>query len=84
MRKLLSLKHWSSVFRRVFRLLLHSQVAWSDKLWFAVPALLYWVLPDAIPYMPLDDIAVTMLLANWFAERMERKYAHIAVEERSP
>lgn len=44
------------------------------KLLFAIPVLLYWVLPDALPFIPLDDIAVTMILSEWFARRMSKKY----------
>ncbi|GIP33799.1 hypothetical protein [Paenibacillus sp. J2TS4] len=74
MRKLLSLKHWSHVFRKVFRLLGSTRVPLREKLLFLVPVLLYWVLPDVLPFMPIDDIAVTMLAANWFADRIGKKY----------
>ncbi|WP_127585872.1 hypothetical protein [Paenibacillus koleovorans] len=74
MRKLLSLRHWGHVFRKVYLLLIAREVPVKDKLLFLIPALLYWVLPDVLPFMPIDDIAVTMLLMNWFAERMERKH----------
>ncbi|WP_409345610.1 hypothetical protein [Paenibacillus sp. MBLB4367] len=74
MRKLLSLRHWLHVFKRVWRLLGSAQVPVWEKLLFAVPALLYVVLPDVLPLLPIDDIAVVMLLANWFAARMENKY----------
>ncbi|QAY66440.1 hypothetical protein [Paenibacillus protaetiae] len=74
MRKLLSLRHWKDTFVRVFRLLGSKDVALADKLLFTIPVLLYWVLPDALPLMPFDDIAVTMIAAEWFAGRMEKKY----------
>ena len=45
-----------------------------DKLLFLVPVALYWVLPDFMPFLPIDDIGVTMLLMNWFVSRVERKY----------
>lgn len=70
----LSLKRWVHVFRRIVPLLRSSRIPLREKLWFAVPALVYWVMPDALPYLPIDDIAVTMLLMNWFTDRMERKY----------
>jgi uncharacterized membrane protein YkvA (DUF1232 family) len=44
------------------------------KLIFVIPALLYWILPDVMPFMPIDDIAVTMLLMNWFSSRLEGRY----------
>ncbi|MGG4035015.1 hypothetical protein ABEV74_15090 [Paenibacillus cisolokensis] len=74
MRKLLSLRHWKHVFVRVFRLLTSKDVSAADKLLFAIPVLLYWVLPDAMPLLPFDDIAVTMAAAEFFTRYMERKY----------
>lgn len=76
MRKLLSLRHWKRTFVRIFQLLLSKNVSLLDKLIFSVPVLLYWVMPDVLPLplLPIDDIAVTMLIAEWFARRMETKY----------
>lgn len=74
-RKLFSLNRWSHVFRRLPALLTSSEVSKRDKMLFLVPALLYWILPDALPFMPIDDIGVTMLLMNWFVSRAERKYS---------
>lgn len=74
MQKLWSLKRWSHIFRRLPRLITSSKVPLPEKLLFLVPAGLYWVLPDVMPFMPVDDIAVTMLLMNWFVTRAERKY----------
>lgn len=72
MKKLLSLRYWGHVLRRVVRLILSPKVPLHEKLLFLIPVVLYWVLPDVLPYLPFDDIAVTMLLANWFSKRMER------------
>jgi uncharacterized membrane protein YkvA (DUF1232 family) len=74
MSKLLSLRHWRHVFVRIFRLLAAREVRLLDKLLYAVPVLLYWVLPDFIPFLPIDDIAVTMIAAEWYTRYMERKY----------
>ncbi|PYI56151.1 hypothetical protein [Paenibacillus flagellatus] len=74
LRKLLSYKHWSLVVRRVGRLLASPRVPVREKLLFGVPVLLYWVLPDALPFVPIDDIAVTLFAMNVFAGRAERKY----------
>lgn len=74
LRRLLSLKHWKHVFHRVLRLLASPQIPLTEKLLFGIPVLLYWVLPDVMPFFPLDDIAVTMIVMKWFTERMERKY----------
>ncbi len=77
MRKLLSLRHWKGVFVRVWHLLRSKNVPLHHKLLFAVPVLLYWVLPDALPLLPVDDIAVTMLAAEWFTRWMEKKHTRI-------
>lgn len=74
MRKLLSLRHWRRTFSLVFQLLKSKDVALLDKLIFTVPVLVYWIVPDVLPFMPIDDIAVTMIVADWFARRMGRKY----------
>jgi len=46
----------------------------GEKLLFGIPVVVYWIMPDMLPFMPIDDIAVTMMLASWFSDRMERKY----------
>ena len=76
-KRLLSLRQWSHVFRRMPRLIISSRIPWSEKLLFAVPVLLYWVLPDVMPFLPIDDIGVTLLLMNWFVSRAERKYPDV-------
>ncbi|WP_258525407.1 hypothetical protein [Paenibacillus sp. YN15] len=68
---------WTTV-PRVWRLLSSSRVPLKEKLLFVVPAAVYWVVPDVLPLVPLDDIAVTLLLAGWFASRMEKKYGEDA------
>ncbi|MDQ0058471.1 hypothetical protein [Paenibacillus harenae] len=74
MRKLLSLRHWKQTFGLIFKLLRSREVEVKDKLIFGVPVFLYWILPDVLPMMPIDDIAVTMFVAEWFARRMQTKY----------
>jgi len=74
MKKWLSITHWSRVYRRIFRLLVSPDIPVGEKLLFLVPVLLYWVLPDLMPMMPFDDIAVTMLAADWISNRLDRKY----------
>ena len=59
-------------------------VSLGDKLLFLVPVVLYWVLPDFMPLLPIDDIGVTMLLMNWFVSRVERKYPGVLGEDQSP
>ncbi|MBN2983144.1 hypothetical protein JW799_18340 [Cohnella algarum] len=65
---------WTRLPARVWRVLRAPEVSIAEKLLFAVPVLLYWVLPDVMPFVPIDDIAVTVALAGWFAGRAERKY----------
>ncbi|CQR54919.1 MULTISPECIES: hypothetical protein [Paenibacillus sonchi group] len=74
LKKLLSLKQWSHIFRNSWQFVISPQVAMADKLLFTIPVILYWVLPDFMPFLPIDDIGVTMLLTGWFVSRMERKY----------
>ncbi|MCZ8512023.1 hypothetical protein O9H85_06200 [Paenibacillus filicis] len=72
--KWLSLRRWGHVFRRIIPLLRSPRVPLHEKLLFAIPALVYWVIPDVMPFIPIDDIAVTLLLMNWFTARAERKF----------
>jgi uncharacterized membrane protein YkvA (DUF1232 family) len=65
---------WRHLPSRVWRILRSDRVALQYKLLFIVPVALYWVLPDFMPFIPIDDAAVTALAATWFARAMERKY----------
>lgn len=71
-RRLLSLRRWSHMFSRIWRYLVSPHVAIMDKLLFLVPVVLYWVLPDVMPFIPIDDIGVTMLMTGWFVSRMDK------------
>ncbi|MHA6483621.1 hypothetical protein ACX1C1_17170 [Paenibacillus sp. strain BS8-2] len=74
MRKLFSLRHWKNTFVFIYKLLTSKKVALRDKLLFLIPVIVYWVIPDVMPFVPIDDIAFTMIIAEWFAVRMGRKY----------
>lgn len=74
LKKMLSFRQWSHIFRNSWRYIFSSQVSIPDKLLFSIPVILYWVLPDLLPFMPIDDIGVTMVMMSWFVSRMERKY----------
>lgn len=74
LKKIWSLKQWSRIFGDSWKYVASPKVAIGDKLLFAIPVLLYWVLPDFLPFLPIDDIGVTMLLMGWFVSRMGRKY----------
>jgi uncharacterized membrane protein YkvA (DUF1232 family) len=41
-------------------------VAQRKKWPFIVIPLLYWILPDFIPFMPWDDIVVTLVSIIWY------------------
>ncbi|MWV43829.1 hypothetical protein GRF59_09295 [Paenibacillus sp. HJL G12] len=73
-RRLLSIRRWSQMTGQLWRYLSSSQVSILDKLLFLVPVLLYWVLPDVMPFVPIDDIGVTLIVMGWFVSRMEKKY----------
>lgn len=75
-RKLFLLRRFKHTFVRVFRIIRSPRVAVTDKLIFLIPVALYWVLPDffPVPFLPIDDIAVTMLAAEGFLRYVERKY----------
>ena len=82
MRRLLSLKWWSNITRQTGRFIASPEVSLVDKLLFAVPVLLYWVLPDVMPFVPIDDIGVTMLLMGWFTSYAGKKYPAVAAKKR--
>lgn len=44
--------------------LLSSKVSPTKKILFLSLTSLYWILPDLLPFIPLDDILVT-ILATW-------------------
>lgn len=50
LKKLLSLKQWSTIFSSSWRYVISPKVAIGDKLLFTIPVLLYWVLPDFMPF----------------------------------
>lgn len=65
---------WRHLPSRVWHILRSRQVSLKDKLIFIVPVALYWVLPDFMPFIPIDDAAFTAIAASWYARVMERKY----------
>ena len=74
MRKLLSLGHWKHTFQLIYKIITTPTVALWEKGLFVIPVLIYWVAPDFMPFLPVDDIAFTMIVAEWFASRMAKKY----------
>ncbi len=65
---------WRRLPSRMWRILRSPRVSLADKLLFVLPVALYWALPDLMPFVPIDDAAVTALAAAWYAQRMEQKY----------
>lgn len=49
---------------RVFILLLDPRVPYQKKLLFLFLVIFYWLAPDLMPFVPLDDLLVT-LLGGW-------------------
>lgn len=70
-----SLRRWTHVLKRMPKLIFSKQVSVYDKLLFLIPVSLYWVLPDVLPLLPIDDIGVTLFAMHWFVDYVERKYA---------
>lgn len=59
---------------RLWRVMRSRQVPLLDKLLFVAAIVLYWLLPDLLPFFPIDDLTVTGLAANGFVRTMERKH----------
>ncbi len=77
MKKWLKWSSWARLVTRTFSYLASPGIPFREKALLLIPAALYWVLPDALPYLPFDDIAVTLLLSNWFLHRIEKKYPNL-------
>lgn len=71
-RKFWTLSRWTHVFKRLPKLIASPRVPLRDKLLFIVPAIVYWIIPDIMPFIPIDDMAVTLLLMNMFVSRAEK------------
>ena len=58
-----------SLFRTAPAMLFSSKVPFRMKALFAGAVLLYWVLPDLMPFMPIDDMLFTLIVIPWFSNR---------------
>ncbi|MGI6130114.1 MAG: hypothetical protein ACOYEO_08535 [bacterium] len=58
--------------RRLIRLLFDPRVKGYKKKLFLIVVILYWLLPDLMPFVPLDDILVT-LLGSWLFVHSAKK-----------
>jgi hypothetical protein len=74
MKKWLSFSGWARIAASTVTYLRSPLIPLWEKLLLLVPVVAYWVLPDVLPYLPFDDLAVTLFLVNWFIGRIERKY----------
>lgn len=45
---------------------LDPRVSRDKKLIFPLLVFLYWLLPDLAPFIPIDDLLFTVLMAYWF------------------
>lgn len=58
-----------TLFQSAPTLLLSPKVPWKMKALFVGAVLLYWVLPDLLPLLPIDDVLFTIIVIPWFAKR---------------
>ena len=57
---------------RFMRLLLDPRVEMQKKVIFFIVTALYWIFPDFLPFIPLDDILFTLLAAWLFSGTAEK------------
>jgi uncharacterized membrane protein YkvA (DUF1232 family) len=74
MKKWLSFKGWARIAAKTFAYLRSPLIPPWEKALLLVPVAAYWVLPDLLPTLPFDDMAVTLFMVNWFIGRIERRY----------
>ncbi|WP_199624534.1 hypothetical protein [Paenibacillus alkalitolerans] len=74
MKKWLSIAGWARIAAKLGAYLRSPIIPLWEKALLLVPVIAYWVLPDVLPYLPFDDLAVTLIMVNWFVGRIERKY----------
>ncbi len=80
--RLFSAKQWLHVFKKLPGLLTSRELPLKEKMLFLIPVLAYWIMPDVMPFMPIDDIGVTLLMMNWFVSRAESKLSVIEYDPR--
>lgn len=56
----------------LLRLLLDPRVSRQKKLAFPLIIAAYWVLPDLLPFLPMDDLLFTALMTYWFTRSAEK------------
>lgn len=56
----------------LIRLLLDPRVSRQKKLAFPLIVAAYWILPDIMPFLPMDDLLFTALMTYWFTRSAEK------------
>jgi len=56
----------------LLKLLLDPRVSRKKKLAFPLIIVAYWILPDILPFLPMDDLLFTVLMTYWFTRSAER------------
>lgn len=56
----------------LLRLLIDPRVSRQKKLAFPLIIFAYWILPDVMPFLPLDDLLFTVLMTYWFTRSAEK------------
>ncbi|WP_229106311.1 hypothetical protein [Paenibacillus sp. 1001270B_150601_E10] len=70
------------LFRTAPQLMLSSKVPLHLKAIFGGAIVLYWILPDLMPFIPIDDMVFTMILIPWFT-RIAEKYQRPTIPTQS-
>ncbi|MDK8182441.1 hypothetical protein [Paenibacillus sp. UMB4589-SE434] len=60
------------LFRSAPALLGSRYVPFKLKFFFVGAVFLYWIMPDLMPFMPIDDIVFTMVLIPWFSKQAKK------------
>jgi hypothetical protein len=56
----------------LLRLLMDPRVSRQKKLAFPLIIFAYLILPDVLPFLPLDDLLFTILMVSWFTRSAEK------------
>ncbi len=68
----------------LIRLWLDPRVSRQKKIAFPLIVAAYWVLPDLMPFLPLDDVLFTAIMTYWFASSAGKDAGQEEVKGNSP
>lgn len=68
----------------LLRLLMDPRVSRQKKWAFPLIVAAYWVLPDLLPFFPLDDVLFTALMTYWFTSSAEKEVHQEPAEGKQP